>query len=216
MTCSFGFDDGAYVLGALSPADRAAYEAHLPTCAACRKAVASFAGLPGLLRRLGQPQDENPAREDRIPLLLKALKRKRRARQRRTLALVLSAFCAALALGAGLTNLPQDQPVMYSMDKVAANTNVTAEASASQTPGGTLIRMHCAYPDNGKQTRPYTFRLVAIGTDGTVEQVGSWKAGPGEEITITGTVQLGLDTISRIELRGRDGAVLLVLELSGS
>ncbi|MFI2489569.1 anti-sigma factor family protein [Promicromonospora kroppenstedtii] len=41
--------DAAYVLGALSPSDRRAYERHLAGCAACRSAVAELAGLPGLL-----------------------------------------------------------------------------------------------------------------------------------------------------------------------
>ena len=41
--------DAAYVLGALGPSDRRAYERHLAGCAACRSAVAELAGLPGLL-----------------------------------------------------------------------------------------------------------------------------------------------------------------------
>lgn len=41
--------DGAYVLGALSTADRRAYEAHLGGCAACARAVAELAALPALL-----------------------------------------------------------------------------------------------------------------------------------------------------------------------
>src|ERR1700738_1996068 len=49
MTCEFTFDDGAYVLGALSPAERAAFERHLPGCASCRESVADLAVLPGLL-----------------------------------------------------------------------------------------------------------------------------------------------------------------------
>ncbi|MFI8526561.1 anti-sigma factor family protein [Promicromonospora sukumoe] len=41
--------DAAYVLGALGPSDRRAYERHLAECDACRAAVADLAGLPGLL-----------------------------------------------------------------------------------------------------------------------------------------------------------------------
>jgi hypothetical protein len=44
--------DAAYVLGALSPSDRRAYERHLAECAACRAAVAELAGMPGLLSTL--------------------------------------------------------------------------------------------------------------------------------------------------------------------
>ncbi|MGN6752955.1 MAG: zf-HC2 domain-containing protein [Intrasporangium sp.] len=41
--------DAAYVLGALSSADRSEYEDHLAGCKGCRDAVAELAGVPGLL-----------------------------------------------------------------------------------------------------------------------------------------------------------------------
>lgn len=41
--------DAAYVLGALTPADRRAFEEHLQRCDACRAAVAEMAPMPGLL-----------------------------------------------------------------------------------------------------------------------------------------------------------------------
>ena len=50
--CGFGYDDAAYLLGALTPTDRAAYERHLPGCVHCRTAVAELSGLPALLARL--------------------------------------------------------------------------------------------------------------------------------------------------------------------
>jgi Putative zinc-finger len=40
---------GAYVVGALSPSERAAVEAHLARCADCRAELAGLAGLPGRL-----------------------------------------------------------------------------------------------------------------------------------------------------------------------
>jgi len=44
--------DAAYVLGALTAAERAEYEEHLAGCARCRGAVAELAGMPGLLGQL--------------------------------------------------------------------------------------------------------------------------------------------------------------------
>ena len=44
--------DAAYVLGALAPSDRRAYEEHLPSCAACTAALAEVAGVPGMLARV--------------------------------------------------------------------------------------------------------------------------------------------------------------------
>ena len=53
MRCEFEQDGGAYVLGALSPAERAAYERHLAICPVCRETTAELAVLPHLLGRLG-------------------------------------------------------------------------------------------------------------------------------------------------------------------
>ena len=41
--------DAAYVLGALSTAERHEFEAHLTTCESCRLAVGELAGMPALL-----------------------------------------------------------------------------------------------------------------------------------------------------------------------
>ncbi|GGM39010.1 anti-sigma factor family protein [Dactylosporangium sucinum] len=52
MRCEHLHDSGVYVLGALSPPEREAYERHLADCAECRAEVAEFADLPALLGRL--------------------------------------------------------------------------------------------------------------------------------------------------------------------
>ena len=59
MTDRFTHDAGPYVLGALPPEDRRAFEEHLAVCGHCRSEVQEFAGLPGLLSRL--PAGELPA-----------------------------------------------------------------------------------------------------------------------------------------------------------
>jgi anti-sigma factor RsiW len=52
MRCEHLHDSAVYVLGALSPPEREAYERHLVDCAECRAEVAEFSDLPGLLGRL--------------------------------------------------------------------------------------------------------------------------------------------------------------------
>jgi anti-sigma factor RsiW len=52
MRCPQTIEVGAYVLGALVPAERDAFEKHLATCAICREEVAELAVLPGLLGRI--------------------------------------------------------------------------------------------------------------------------------------------------------------------
>jgi hypothetical protein len=114
--------DAAYVLGALSPSDRRAYERHLAECAVCRAAVAELAGMPGLLSTLtaghaealvaevpgaGLPDDDGPAPYDVDPGLapvvsltsLAGAARRSRTRRRSLLAVAASALVVAGAIG---------------------------------------------------------------------------------------------------------------------
>ncbi len=80
---------GAYVLGALDPADRSRVDAHLAGCADCRDELASFAALPGLLGRVSrsevesEPVDPGPQLLER--LLSAAAAERRHDRRRRHL-----------------------------------------------------------------------------------------------------------------------------------
>lgn len=127
--------DAAYVLGALSPSDRRAYERHLAECGTCRAAVAELAGMPGLLSTLtaghaealvaevpgaGQSDDGGPAPYDVGPELapvvsltsLAGAARRSRTRRRSLLAVAASALVVAGAIGGsvlagnGLFGLP--------------------------------------------------------------------------------------------------------------
>jgi Putative zinc-finger len=234
MRCDYAFDDGAYVLGALSPSERAAFERHLTDCAACREAVASVAVLPGLLRRLSSADaaavesvTAEFVTEQRIPRLVAAIGQARRRTRARTAAAVLVTAAVAMFAGvtAGMARLPTttsavtgtvshapSRPALKSMVPVT-ETNATAELAFEETLAGTVITMHCAYPMLSEFHRPYLFRLYAIGVDGQTEQVSSWYAGPGEELTTTGLVRLSLDELRRVELRSRDNRVILVYDL---
>ena len=78
--------DSAYVLGALSPADRREYEEHLETCEVCRRSVAELAPMPGLLARLPAERAEALLDEPAVgasaprPDLLDAVRREGRRR----------------------------------------------------------------------------------------------------------------------------------------
>ena len=50
MSCPHEHDAAAYVLGALSVAERLDFERHLDTCDECSRSVRSFAGLPAWRR----------------------------------------------------------------------------------------------------------------------------------------------------------------------
>jgi anti-sigma factor RsiW len=46
------YEAAIYVLGALGPAERQAFERHFHACPQCRAEVLAVAPLPGLLRRM--------------------------------------------------------------------------------------------------------------------------------------------------------------------
>ncbi|MFC0097514.1 anti-sigma factor family protein [Micromonospora marina] len=221
--CEFAHDDGAYVLGALTPADRVAYERHLAGCAQCREAVAEIAVLPGLLGRLdpaGLEQFLEVGPEtSRVPALLDAArerKRRDRSRSRRRYALTALAAAALAVLagvGVGLVQSPAEPskpPVaLASMRPVAGTVPVHAEVGLTETPWGTEVTMHCGYDRRAGHREAYTFRLVAHGPDGATEQIGSWLAAPGDDLRFSGVTRFTKGELVRLELlRGANSPVL--------
>src|SRR5262249_45648104 len=91
---------GAYVLGALDPIERAAVDAHLSGCTACREEPADLAAMPGLLSRV-RVEDllelERPPSPSATDRLIGRLRSVRRARRRRLGAAVAAAGLAAVA-----------------------------------------------------------------------------------------------------------------------
>jgi hypothetical protein len=238
VRCQYAHEDGAYVLGALSPTERAAYERHLATCPSCRRAVADLAVLPGLLSRLPGPEEASAlveaasqvqpppeGVESRLPRLLAAAvvrrRRERRSRAWRAVLAVLAVGWLALVVGVGIGVDRQESPTtaapsptpkieLVAMVPVSTPVPVTAEIGLSATGWGTEVRMHCTYDTtNPRHTRAWTLRLIAYGPGGQKEQVGSWSAAPGADINLTGVTRFAPDELVRIELVRADGAPLL-------
>ncbi|BCL15241.1 anti-sigma factor family protein [Micromonospora sagamiensis] len=219
--CEFAYDDGAYVLGALAPAERAAYERHLAGCADCRTAVAEVAALPGLLGRLDAAEVEHlvPTPEQpRVPALLAAADQQRRRERRRSrwryAVTVLTAAVFTLVVGFGVAALrpagqPDDRVRMVAMRPVAGAPPVRAEIGLTGTEWGTEITMRCGYDPRPDYVKAYVFRLVAYGPDGASEQVGSWVAAPGDEVRFTGATRFTDAELVRLELLRADGTPVL-------
>lgn len=119
MTDEFADWDAAYLIGALSSADRAAYEEHLAGCARCRVSVAELAPAVGLLSRVpaavavalaekaGEDAAAPAATASPAPRGARdALIRRARAGARRRLGVRIAVGVAAVAVLAGVVAIP--------------------------------------------------------------------------------------------------------------
>lgn len=238
MSCEHAHDDGAYVLGALSPADRQDFERHLPGCADCTRAVGELAGLPGLLGGVGAHVWEEPEVDDPVPAtLLPGLFREvRRARRRRTWAVSGLAAAAAAAVvvalavgqagddderaavpGAGASSSPTGPPSpevtplrMQPIGDVPVRATVTVE----DVTWGTRLGLACTYDT---ELVPYAlppevdYLLYVRTRDGRAERVGSWRSVDGLPMRLSAGTAASAAELSSVEVRTADGRVVLRL-----
>jgi hypothetical protein len=235
MRCEHEHDDGAYVLGALSPAERVAYERHLATCSFCREAVADIAVLPGLLGRLDPTDfaklldptvfDERPP-PNRMPDLVRTAQSTRRRERKklrvRILSTSLAAAVVALVAGVGVMfwmsgGPPAPGPAVagptVAMAPVAADAPISARISLTALPGGTKVALVCSYDNPDADMDSYTIWLKAYGPDGATDTMGSWVASPGKDFSMTGVTHFAGAGLSRLALVGSDGKTLLAYDV---
>jgi anti-sigma factor RsiW len=219
MTCEFTFDDGAYVLGALNPAERAAFERHLPGCASCRESVADLAVLPGLLGRLDaatvMPLDPAPPSLLRRTLAAAAAQRRAQRRRRVWYAFAGGVAAVALAVGVGVrvhaidtSGARTTTPLAHMRPAAATAVPVSAEVGLAATVGGTRVDMTCRYA-SGYQGK-WVVRLVVFPRSGGAgEQIGTWTATAGQELSLSAITHVTPQDIERLELQRADKTPLL-------
>lgn len=212
MRCEHEHDDGAYVLGALSPAERAAYERHLATCSFCREAVADMSALPDLLSRLDarefaqlvDPSSPRLPRRSNLPVRVLSS----------AAAVVVAALIAIGVFAWTRDSSPPTAPppgpavAMTSLDGVSP---ITATLRLTSTTGGTRVEMVCSYSESAP--RPWTFRLIAYGPDDQQEQLGSWQAAPGADFPMAAVTHFTSGSLDRLELVRYDGKVMLAYDV---
>jgi hypothetical protein len=228
MTCEFAHEDAAYVLGALSPAERAEYRTHLSHCAECTQAVQELAGLPGLLARVPSDVLESPPFDEPVPdTLLPALVRQaRRTQLRRTWVTAAAAAAAAVIVagGSGVARdaLTDDTPNAASGGAHTGHTgqamvplgseSMSANLAFTSVPWGTRLDLTCTYPpaDEGYEG-PSPFGLFVHARDGRVEKVATWRALPGKTMRLTAATATSRGDIASVEVRAADGKPVLKL-----
>lgn len=222
--------DAAYVLGALSSADRRRFETHLQDCDACRDSIVELAPTIGLLSRvapdraeslLDPPTDEGPdvsRRGDLIALGVRQSRRRQRAWWAGAVAAA-AAIIVAVVLAANLSIAPAIRNVQVVALAPVADLPLTATVELTDVAWGTRIEMTCRYTDDPDPNEPSAGRpysLVIESKDGTTSEVSSWLAFPGSTARLGAGTALDPDQIAAIEIRSvKTGRVLMRSELSG-
>ena len=219
MTCLYPFDDGAYVLGALSPTERAEYERHLAGCQSCRESVAALAVLPGLLSRL-DPASVTPqpvaAPPTLLPRMLAHIATRRRAQRLRRRFLAIAACVAAVflatAVGIGVrVVLPSQAPVLLTaMRPVTDNGQMDARIGLTRANNGTFVSMQCRYDNKWGENWNLQLVLYPLNTGGSGELLGRWSAESDQDWTMRVWTHYTPDQIGRLEMQRSDGAVIAI------
>jgi len=234
MTDQFATYDAAYLLGALTPADRSEYEEHLAQCDSCRHAVNQLAGLPGLLAALTLEQARGAGEQPPdlpstlLPRLMHEVQRTR-FRRRLTNAVVglaaASVFVLALLVvglhGPSASNHGDvaTAPLALAMTPTSDSEPISATAQIDEKDWGTQIVVRCIYlahGDGGQYPGGATgpkYSMYVIDKSGGHERIASWEAKPGPPIVVDGSTSVPRSQIASVQVRDAENDTILALRL---
>jgi hypothetical protein len=205
------YDDAAYVLGALDPAEQAAFEEHLATCADCAARVREIDLLPGLLAGIDETDlVDDPLPDTLLPSLLRAANRQRR-RQRLVVG-SLAAVAAACVTALVIALWPASTPAGPARQNFVAigQSPVTASATLTAKSWGTVVDVRCHYLEDNTSWH-FRYDLVAYDRRGKAHMLGDWKLPPDKDIDYQTGTALTPAQITRLEITLPDGTPVLRL-----
>lgn len=200
--------DAAYLLGSLSRAERAEFEAHLEGCLKCRTAITELTPLPGLLARLDQAEALALLEEAAPVAPTQVVELPRRRGPRRFIIAFAAAAVALVAVLVPTLALRSSPPAATIALHQTAPNPLTASVRLTATSWGTRVDMACTYAA-GYNGTDASYRLYVLDRNGHAWLVSSWHAGPGEVARTTGSSDLSPADISAVQVRSASGAVLL-------
>ncbi|SER58054.1 anti-sigma factor family protein [Actinokineospora terrae] len=238
MTCSHTLSLGAYLLGALDPVERSAFEAHAARCADCRTELVRLAPLPGLLHRIsaadfedtpevpadlrgGEPPawyEEEPVTEPaqgRVPavtLVPDALVPDIDApRKGRRLALMAAAAAVVVALSVGGVLVYEAVRGQENQPPLTVSWSATDQASGVRADVDLTDRAWGTEVKIRLHDVPpgKPCKLVVRGRDGYREVAGWWATSYGQGESIPGSTSIDLTRISRVQVVTDDDIVLV-------
>jgi hypothetical protein len=226
---AFEHDDATYVMGLLSDAERAAFEAHLTTCDACAERVRQLAATVDLLAGISLDDllafdvddSADPPRADGGPMpdtLLPGLLRSAgvtRRRQRWVTAGVtgLAAACLIALLVVVWPSASTPKTTHPQAMSALVATPLRATAAISHTEWGTRISLDCNYRYAPAGTARFSYQLIVVATDGTRHNLGSWTVAVGVHTKFTSGTALSDSAIRSVQVTSSDGTPLLSLDV---
>jgi anti-sigma factor RsiW len=206
---------GAYVLGALEPAERGRVDAHLAECDSCRDELASFAALPGLLSRATiadvelVPDGPRPELLQRLLTAVAAERRRgRRARWLSAVAAGVIVVSAGTVAGVAVTSTHDATPAAAAtFTGTNPEHNVTASVAEWPRAWGAALEVHVTGAVSGSYVDKC--QLVAVAADGTKDVAGSWTVTPSGKITAQGATSMTPAQIAWFEIVRGDGEMLV-------
>jgi hypothetical protein len=207
--------DAAYVLGALSPAERREYEEHLSGCPVCQAAVSELAGLPGLLAQV-PPEDAALLAAAPVEVLdegpppdLLARMRGRSTRRWRLASAVVGAAAALVLVLAGigyaLGLLGPNEPQKLAFEAVRP-TGLTALVDLIPVEDGTDLAVECVYAESN-EPRPgggygyANYTIYVVDRAGNATLVKDWGVKPNRTMRPKGHTPLKVRQIAAVEIR---------------
>lgn len=211
--------DAAYVLGALTPADEAAYEEHLLTCDECSAAVASLRQVASKLALVPDARalatlDPSP-QPDLLPGLARAVRRDRRRNRFRMAGVIAGVAAGAAAIGAVVAvPLTREEPEGdYVVLTQTVASKLTADARLIEERWGTTIEISCRYDDLATPSeRARGYELFVTDRAGKSTLIASWTASPGTTVKPSATTKLHRSEIAALDIRSSEtGRILLAV-----
>ncbi|HEV2346584.1 MAG TPA: zf-HC2 domain-containing protein [Actinocrinis sp.] len=230
---------GAYLLGALDPAESDRVAVHLAACSSCRSEYGELSEMLPLLASVSEMEAVNgPVRPEPAVLgrVLESTNRQlhdasvqpeprrrrklwpgRSTRSLRT-RIVLAASAAVLVVGgvgAGMVMSAAQSLPPGSWTATTITNRATSgyaghiDATVDVSPSTHGSSIHLRMDD---VPAGYTCTMVVIGTAGQREATGTWKANAGGSFAIPGWTSLAPDMISSIQVDLPNGNTLLTLD----
>ena len=201
---------GAYVLGALEPAERAEVDAHLTGCASCREELASYAGLPALLSRVPLQETVGGASPPPtlLPRVLGAVERERGRDVRRLQRWQAGAAVAtaAAAVTVLLAVVPEaTEPARSGRPLLAAQgLSVTGQLMLEPKPWGTAVHLRL------RDLPPAaSYTAWVVDDAGARSAVATWGRTGNGSAAVTGATAVPSGRLRSLTIDTDDGRVLL-------